>query len=183
MNLLLSIVLIAQFILYTYLPDLFNNLVWGLANSIIRLLLIFHTIIELVIVQDVFDHILTVNFMTELILTVPYFVIMIILKQPPDIDQSYMRHVTFTNLVAVFKLKRLSELIENEVNKQLVSIFITILTVVLIFAGLIQYIYMVSGSMNNDIVNKERTDNYGFYDYIFFVMTIVSTVGYENPFF
>lgn len=53
----------------------------------------------------------------------------------------------------------------------------------LIFAGLIQYLYMISGSMNDQIVNKERTDNYGFYDYIFFVMTIVSTVGYENPFF
>ena len=185
LNSCLSIFLIGQFVVYTYQPEMFINPVWAWANTIIRLFLIIQEIIELLVATDLMDHIFSMAFFVELILTVPYFAIFIYLKQPPDLDRVFIFHITFTNLVAVFKLHIICELIENEVNKQLMGIFITVLSIVLIFSGLTMYIYKVSntGTLNESIPNKAKLDSYGFYDYIYFVMTIVSTVGFENPFF
>lgn len=183
-NSFLSIFLIAQFCAYTYVGHLFENLIWAWVNTFIRLTLAFHAMLELIMSTDMKDHILSMQFVVELALVVPYFIIFVITKQPPDLDRTFQMHITYANLIALFKVPDLCNLIENEVNKQLVNITLTVFSIVFMFAGLVMYIFKVSSdALNKNVANLQDLQQKGYYDYIFFVMTIISTVGYENPFY
>ena len=176
-----SIILIAQFAAYTYKPEFFQTMYWGIINTSIRICLVLHMIMEVVVSPNILSHIFEVSFLLDLFLTVPFFSIFIYSGQPPDVTV-YVTHITFTNLVAVFKLKILSELLENEVVKQIVNIIIVIWSLIFAMAGTFMYLYNITGDLNNGS-NKAYTDSFGLYEFIFFIMETCSTVGYENPFF
>lgn len=181
-NLFLNLLLVGQLIFYSYKPDLFHTSLWGWMNTLIRIILCIHAMLEILIAPSVFGHIFRISFFIDACLIIPFFVLFAMKAAPPDLTPDYAFYNTSINLLAVFKLFRLVELIENEVNKQLMSIFITILSLILFFAGGLRFLYRFSKIVNYPKENLVDID-YGFYEYIFFVMTIGSTVGYENPFF
>lgn len=183
MNSFISILLVIQFVIYTYYPDIFQNTTWAWCNVVIHLFLFLNMSLEVVIAPDLLDHLLSHEFFIDLILTLPFFTVFALAGKPPDLDPIMILHVTYCNILSVFKLRKLSDMIENDVNKKLVSISMVVLSIILVFAGLIQYLYRITDFLKMNEANKDTTNKFGFYDYIFFVMTIVSTVGYENPFF
>lgn len=183
LNLLVSVILITQCIAFTYTPESFTNVAWGLTNTILRCTIVIQIMFEIIAAAELSDYLLSVSFFTEILLTMPYFIMFAVVGHLPDLDVDLIIHVTFINLISVIKLRKLCDTIENEVNKQLLQISVTIISLVLILSGLINYIYKVSGKLNEGVANKQLTDSFVFYDYFFFIMTIASTVGYENPFF
>jgi len=125
------------------------------------------------------EYMLSFKFLVELVLVLPYLIFFAVSRSLPDRDPAYLFHLSFINMFACFNLAKIGDFIENEVNRQIVSILVSLINLIIIFAGACQYVVMLE---NRPVVVKEGA-SFVFFDYFYLVMTIISTVGYGNVFF
>ena len=84
--------------------------------------------------------------------------------------------VQFSNLLCllrILELDRCRKFLDSEVNKQLLSIILSITTLIVAAAGTLHF-----NSQFLEYPNNAKKYHY----FIYFVMTTISTMGYENPF-
>jgi hypothetical protein len=178
---LLSIALVVQFVYFTYNPLLFlGSEMWAWGNLVIRSFLLLRILMEVLSNASFLDYVLSFKFLVEMLLVLPYLIFFALSRSLPDRDQSYLFHLSFINMFASLNLSKLGDFIENEVNRQIVSILVSLINLIIIFAGACQYVVMLENG--GSVVVKEG-QTFVFFDYFYFVMTIISTVGYGNPFF
>jgi len=82
----------------------------------------------------------------------------------------------FSNMVSLLRMmefNRCRKYLDSEVNKQLLSIILSITTLIITASGTLFFNSQFLDPPNNQVK----------YDYcIYFVMTTISTIGYSNPF-
>jgi hypothetical protein len=84
--------------------------------------------------------------------------------------------VQFSNLLSLLRLlelERCRRFLDSEVNKQLLSIILSIATLVIVSAGTLHF---------NAMFNTSPVNTMKYHYFIYLVMTTISTIGYENPF-
>lgn len=75
----------------------------------------------------------------------------------------------------MFRWDSITSYIKNEINRRVFQILLNIISKLVFFAGLIRLALHLGG----DLKNQEYSS---YYYFLYVVMTIVSTVGYQNPF-
>ncbi|CAD8157114.1 unnamed protein product [Paramecium pentaurelia] len=172
-NMSISFILIFVYIYSTYEPKPFQNATWAVFNTILHLLLLSEWIFKLYATKNFQSFIMSSESIIAILSLFPYFIIKISTLKLfiEDDDKINM----FANLVCLFRgleFDRMKKYLDSEVNKQLTSIMITTATLVLCAAGALHF----------NSLFLETVLHFKFHYFIYFVMTTISTMGYENKF-
>lgn len=185
MNSTVSILIAAQFVAASYVTVFDGSYVWGIFSFIMHALFFIEYLLRLYSSKEPKNYFFSLESFVDIISNVPFFVIRVV-EGNPMIDQPHSLYAQFGNVFSLFRILRLEKLnkyIETEVSKQLSNILIVISTLMLVSAGIL-YITEKALDTTGEVseAEKSQTKSYDFWRYIFFIMTTISTLGYDNIF-
>jgi len=184
-NGLLSVILVLEYIYQTYDIDLFDNLAWGTVSFIIHLYLLLDFLLRLYSSKYPKDFLTSTNGIVDILSNIPFLIVRVALSNPFH-AHSYNLTMRFANLLSILRILKLESyqrFVENEVNKQLVNILLTILTLILFAAGLEQLLQYAQVEYSSDpSYNMIELSHRDYHQFIFNIIVTVSTLGFNNPF-
>ena len=178
---ILSILSFLYYILCTYINRLFPSLDY--IDYIICLLYIIEHLFNMIMSHHLFTYLISIDSLISFLVEIPpYFVF---LCENYTIDLIY-RTINMTRVLRLLKAYKMIELFQGEeksVFSQIVYIIITLIIMVLIWAGIIQMSDLGEVTRRLDITYKplSRHDlllRRQFHHYIYFSLVSLTTVGY-----
>lgn len=185
-NSVLSLLVVAQYIAAQYTTAFEGNLEWGVFSFLVHILFLIEYMLRLYSAKEPRKYFFSLEeSFVDLISNVPFFIIRFA-SGNPFVDQPDSLTAHTANVFSLFRILRLQKLnryIEAEVSKQLSNIIIVITTLILFAAGafnLVQQALENAGIVPS--VQYSETKDFNFWRYVYFIITTISTLGYDNPF-
>lgn len=185
LNSVLSLTVAAQYIAASYTDVFFDSYTWGVLCFLFHTMFFMEYLLRLYSAKEAKRYFFSLESFVDIISNVPFFVIRFANGNPmiDEPDSILALTANVWSLFRILRLRRLNIYIEAEVSKQLSNIIIVISTLTLVAAGTLYIVEMsleYYGLTNQQSI--DQTQNFDFWRYIFFIMTTISTLGYDNPF-
>ena len=178
---ILSFISFFYYILCTYINTLYTSL--NYIDYFICTIYIIEHLIKIILSHHFFTYIISIDSLISFLLEIPPF--FIFLTEDYNLDLIY-RTINMTRVLRLLKGYKIIKLLQNgekDINNQILYIIITLIIMILIWAGIIQmsdlgyvtrklYITYNSLERHNLLLRKQ------FHHYIYFSLISLTTVGY-----
>ena len=178
---ILSFISFFYYILCTYINTLYTSL--NYIDYFICTIYIIEHLIKIILSHHFFTYIISIDSLISFLLEIPPF--FIFLTEDYNLDLIY-RTINMTRVLRLLKGYKIIKLLQNgekDINNQILYIIITLIIMVLIWAGIIQmsdlgyvtrklYITYNTLERHNLLLRKQ------FHHYIYFSLISLTTVGY-----
>lgn len=169
---------IVMYLWSTYEPFEFEdaNHWWASANFFIHLYFMFEYGLTVITSNDYKKYLTSMDSIVDITSTVPFLIVKVSLGNPltHEFDNTAYIFVEYLDLLRITKIDGIFQHQDNDINRQLSSIVITVLSLVLITSGFVQLVE------NLDAPGGWEDPLHNFHSMFYFIMTTVSTVGYGD---
>ena len=183
LKLIINIISLISFIFYvicTYFPKLFKIL--NYLDYFICLIFITEHIIKMILSHHIINYLISLESLLNFITEIPPFFIFLCKDFNFDV---LFRFINCTRVFRILRAYRLIEMVQTEktVHQQIINIILTLFTIILIWAGIIQIqemeaVYKKSLIVFDTIdINNLKLFKY-YHHYIYFIIVSITTVGY-----
>ena len=178
---IISFISFAYYVVCTYINSLFPSL--NYIDFFICTLYIFEHLINIVLAHHFFLYILSLESLTLFLLEIPPF--FSLFCKDNHLDYFY-RFINITRVLRLLKANDILDLFwsgEKNVNSQIINIISTLVSIILVWGGVIQMVDLGYVERNLQITfdtlpRKNLLLRRHFHHYIYFVIVSLTTVGY-----
>ena len=178
---ILSFISFIYYIICTYINSLFDSL--NYADYFVCTIYLIEHLINIILAHHFFSYIISIDSLISFLLELPPF--FVFLTEDNNLDLLY-RTINMTRVLRLLKGYKIVKLLQNDeknINNQILYIIITLIIMVLIWAGIIQMsdLGYVTRNLNITFGTLERHNlllRKQFHHYIYFSLISLTTVGY-----
>ena len=175
---MLALICIVMYLWSTYDAYEFEdeNHWWASANFFIHLYFLFEYGLTVITSNDYKKYLSSMDSIIDITSTVPFLIVKVSLGNPLShtFNEPAYIFVEYLDLLRITKVEGIFQHQDNDINRKLSSIVITVLSLVLITSGFVQLVE------NLDAPGGWEDPVHDFHSMFYFIMTTVSTVGYGD---
>jgi len=182
-NATLSLAAVSLYIYATYYPrEMLGKRVgeswYPVFNIVIHVYFLIEYLLRLYTAKNFSKYFLSVDSFVDLLTTFPYVVLNLAVT---DIANFWLLLTKMLDLLRLMTINRVIKYIENDINKELSNIILTVLALVVVMAGFVQFVENQANPFNDEVLCLEDGICYNkYHDTFFFIMITISVIGYNS---